>query len=140
MTTITADIDPVILYILMRTDLPDYIPGKSMAQANHAGTKFVAEAVKRPHPSYAQHFEEWMGEAGGFGTCIVLGCSYREMELRLDTAHHLGLHAGLIHDPTYPIRDGHKLHTLPIDTCAYIFGRKSRCQNAVFDLRLFAVD
>jgi peptidyl-tRNA hydrolase len=114
----------------MRTDVPDYMPGKAMAQANHAGTQFVGKAMRRSEKDrmgFEKHFLEWYAEAQGFGTCIVLGCTHREMLTRTAIAAGLGLTTGTIHDPTYPIRDGHMIKTLPIDTCSYVFGRKSRC-------------
>lgn len=132
--------DPMILYVLMRTDVPDYLPGKAMAQANHAGTQFVGKAIKlsdKDPDGFQQHFLEWYSEAQGFGTCIVLGCTHMQMISRTAIAHGLGLVTGTIHDPTYPIRDGHVIKTLPIDTCSYVFGRKSRCKLALEGLNLF---
>lgn len=135
-------VDPMILYVLMRTDVPDFVAGKAMAQANHAGTQFVGRAIARSDkdPGFESHFLEWYGEARGFGTCIVLGCTHMQMVTRTAIAHHLGLVADTIHDPTYPLRDGLMMHTLPVDTCAYVFGRKSRCNLALEGLRLFGAD
>lgn len=132
--------DPMILYVLMRTDVPDYVPGKAMAQANHAGTQFMGKAIRRSQKDpegFEKHFLEWYSEAQGFGTCIVLGCTHMQMISRTAIAHGLGLTTGIIHDPTYPIRDGHVIKTLPIDTCSYVFGRKSRCKLALEGLNLF---
>lgn len=133
-------VDPMILYVLMRHDVPDFVPGKAMAQANHAGTQFMGRAARRCEKDpegFHKHFMEWYNEADGFGTCIVLGCTHTQMIGRTSIANGLGLVTGVIHDPTYPIRDGHMMKTLPIDTCSYVFGRKSRCSLALEGLSLF---
>lgn len=130
-------VDPMVLYVLMRTDVPDYVPGKAMAQANHAGTQFIIRAAQFEDRSFTKHFDEWISEGDMFGTCIVLGCTHLQMKTRLGIAHGLGLLTGIVHDPTYPIRDGHTMFTAPIDTCGYVFGRKSRCSLALEGLSLF---
>jgi hypothetical protein len=130
-----------ILYVLMRNDMPDYQPGKSMAQANHAGTAFCIDAGQTFDHDMGhflmEPFLQWTQEANGFGTCIVLDCGYSDMLRRVEIARSYDLIAGVIHDPTYPIRDGHKIHTLPIDTCAYIFGGRIDCELATMGLPLF---
>ena len=131
------DNDKPMLYVLMRTDLPDYMPGKSMAQANHAGTAFITHGFNTHNP-YAVAFRDWLEEGGGgFGTCIVLGVDYRTMLARQERAHHLGLVTEIITDPGYPIRNGHLIATLPIETCAYVFGPAHRCALVTCDLPLF---
>jgi hypothetical protein len=132
--------DPLILYVLMRTDLPDYQAGKSMAQANHAGTRFMRDMAKlsADHLRLLRSYNEWLQQADGFGTCIVLGVTRAELHQRLATgAGSVERISGLIHDPTYPIRDGNQVLTLPIDTCGYVFGRKSACYWATTGLHLF---
>lgn len=117
----------------MRTDLPDYVAGKSMAQANHAGTRFMAYNSITPDPLVT----EWLNEADGFGTCIVLGASYRQMLNAVKQAEMVGLIHGLVEDDTYPIRDGHLIQTLRVTTCGYIFGRKEQCHPIVGGFSLF---
>lgn len=127
-------------FVLMRTDLPDYLTGKSMAQANHAGTAMVVHALMEPH-SYQKAFLEWLNEGDGkFGTCIVKGVTHRQMLERTALAHHLGLISGLVTDTGYPIRDGHTVTEAVVTTCAYIFGPRGRCDLAVRDLPLFVED
>ena len=62
-------VDPK-LYIIMRQDLYDNTAGKMMAQAAHAGTKFVFDFYDN-NPSAAEFLNEWRGNRG-FGTKIVL--------------------------------------------------------------------
>lgn len=127
-------------FVLMRTDLPDYQPGKSMAQANHAGTAMVVDAIMKDHP-HRKQFLTWLAEGGGgFGTCIVKGVTHREMRAALATAHHLGLISGPVVDPEYPIRDGDRVTFARVTTCGYVFGPRARCDLAVGDLPLFRDD
>lgn len=123
--------DMVIAYVLMRQDVPDYLSGKAQAQSNHAGTHMVFKSIKKNDPALNALMNEWADEADGFGTCIVLSVTAPEMRQAVSLANLLGLHAGIVHDPTYPIRDGDRYNTLPIDTCAYVFGRKSECAPVV---------
>lgn len=134
-------VDQPTLYVLMRTDLPDYVAGKSMAQANHAGTLFMRDMFvyepSGPDDRMKDYFQDWLTEAEGFGTCIVLGCTLSTLETRMWVAQGAGLPHGLILDPTYPIRDGYNVQTLPVTTCGYVFGPKERCFPATMMLPLF---
>lgn len=132
-----TDADPMILYVLMRTDLLDPSPGKGMAQANHAGTQFMKRAAGLTDHSFRIHFEEWFNAADGFGICVVLGVTHMQMITRTAIAQALGLCADTIHDPSYPMRDGHIIQHLPVNTCSFVFGRKSRCTLALGGLSLF---
>lgn len=121
------DADPIMHYVLMRKDVPDYLSGKAQAQANHAGTKMVIDGYKKKDKALTALLDEWEQEGGGFGTCIVLEVDAPTMRQSVSMAELLGIHTGIVHDPSYPLRDGDKLAFLPVDTCAYLFGRKSDC-------------
>jgi len=107
------------LYILMRSDLASLNPGKACAQATHAANQCVAEGTE---PQTAHTLEGW--SAGrGFGTCIVLSVgSADSMRAIVGAASAAGYHAGVTHDPEYPLRDGAFTHLIPLDTCGYVFG------------------
>ena len=127
-------------FVLMRTDLPSYQAGKSMAQSNHAGTAMVVDALMKEHP-YRKQFLTWLNEGGGgFGTCIVKGVTHRQLLKHLEQAHHLGLIAGPVVDLEYPIQDGHTVTYAKVTTCGYIFGPRDRCDLAVGELPLFRDD
>jgi hypothetical protein len=113
-------------------------PGKSVAQGSHCANQCVADYRKRfPDPSEDDLLALWEAETGnGFGTTIVLGVDERKLRSRIGYAQHLGLHAGILHDPTYPLLDGQVLHLIPLDTCGYIFCRKSQGYPVVGDLSL----
>lgn len=116
----------VYLYILMRTDLASMNSGKACAQATHAANQCVYDGRKANKPELTALIDEWEAETGhGFGTCIVLGVTERSMRQAVELASRLGLHTGICHDPSYPLMDGKTLHLIPLDTCAFVFGRKS---------------
>ncbi len=107
------------LYILMRTDLDSMNPGKGMAQAAHAANAFMKDHGDVTVPGV----EEWVNETPqGFGTTITLAVpDAKTLEDTVALAKVYGFPADVIHDPTYPVRDGGVVHLLPLDTCGYVF-------------------
>ncbi len=120
-----------ILYILMRTDLDSMNPGKAMAQASHASNQFVATLPKDAHDIY----DEWL-QCNGFGTVLVLGVNEAQMRTSVAVANALDLVSDVVHDPTYPLRDGDSTHLIPLDTCAFVFGNKEDCTPVVGNFEL----
>ena len=111
-----------VLYVLMRTDLASMNAGKGMAQSHHCGSAFAKHMEKNKDPLY----EKWFSETPqGFGTVLVLAVNEQQMRQAAKTAEMLQFVAGVVHDPTYPLRDGDTTHFLPVDTCAYVFGDKN---------------
>lgn len=108
------------LYILMRTDMVSMNPGKAMAQAAHAANAFVYSTSN--DDSFVD-LGAWMGSTEqGFGTTITLAVSSEEaLNEAVAEARLHGYPAEMIHDPTYPIRDGAVTHYVPVDTCGYVF-------------------
>lgn len=129
--------DPIIAYVLVRVDAPDFNVGKACAQTHHCGTQMTEEILPKlaDDAELAALYRDWK-EDRTFGTVLTLAVTAAEMRQTIALANLLGLHANTTHDPTYPIRNGDGMLTAPVDTCAYIFGRKSRCAPAVgrFDL------
>jgi len=110
-----------ILYILMRSDLDSMNAGKGMAQAAHAANAFVKHAEKKND----KLVDSWINSTKqGFGTTIVLAVDGVELQDLIDNAQGLGLIAGIVHDPSYPVRDGSVTHLIPLDTCGYVFGSR----------------
>ena len=118
--------DYLVCYVLMRRDVPDFVNGKAMAQSNHAGTKMMWDAFKKKDRALRKDILEWLEVADGFGTCLTMEASAADMRQAVSLAQLLGFHAGFVDDPTYPIRDGYEIKTLPVTTCAYVFGWKSK--------------
>jgi Uncharacterized conserved protein len=132
-STVNKD-EIVCLYILMRTDLASMNPGKAVAQGAHAANQCIATLMD---PSDRDLYEEWVAQTSkGFGTTVTLGVNARQMYETISIARELGFHAGVVHDPTYPLRDGDVVHYLPLDTCGFVFGRKSHLTGVVGDLPL----
>tara|TARA_B110000858_G_scaffold3097_1_gene3580 strand:- start:7355 stop:7711 length:357 start_codon:yes stop_codon:yes gene_type:complete len=102
----------------MRTDLDSMNPGKAMAQASHASNQFVANTNKED-PMYLK----WL-DGRTFGTVLVLDVDLEELEVAIDDAINADFHAEVIHDPTYPIKDGEVTHYIALDTCGFVFGDK----------------
>jgi peptidyl-tRNA hydrolase len=122
------------LYILMRNDMRSMNAGKAMAQASHASNAFIYEADTERTQVVA-----WVDETPqGFGTAIVLACDEAGMREAVKTAKQFGFTSGIVHDPTYPLRDGDVTHLIPLDTCAYIFGDRndSTLKEILGDFRL----
>lgn len=131
--------DPVYLYILMSTDVAGMNPGKAVAQGTHAANQMVYEARRKANPELHALLDEWEAETPqGFGTCICLGVTNAEMEQAVSLAGLMGVHAGVTHDPSYPLLIGAKMHFLPVNTCGYIFGRKSACAPVTSRFKLMA--
>ena len=120
-----------LLYILMRNDMDSMNPGKAMAQASHASNQFVATLPTDAYDIY----NEWL-QCNGFGTVLVLEVTEAQMRTSVAVADALDLVSGIVHDPTYPLRDGASTHFIPVDTCAFVFGNKEDCTPVVGNFEL----
>jgi hypothetical protein len=115
------------LYILMRSDLDSLNPGKMVAQGAHAANQFVHEfltdvSTKTP---YGSLYEQWRTSTpDGFGVTLCLDVTGEQLPLVVQAAKRMGFAAGVTHDPSYPLRDGGVTHSLPLDTCGYVFGNR----------------
>ena len=119
-----------VLYLLMRDDLTSLNCGKLAAQASHASNAFVKrelEFICSTHDfGRSWDFAHWENSTDqGFGTVLVLAVNEIQMRTAVDVASKLGFPSEVIHDPTYPLRDGDTCHFLPLDTGSYIFGDKN---------------
>ena len=146
-----TDTNPV-LYILMRNDLSSMNAGKAMAQASHASNAFWKQVnngfVDNTHPAETQRLlNEWqLSTSQGFGTVLVLGVDESQMRATIEIADKMGFVSDIVNDPTYPIQipselgvhmagklgssgvyvgEGYGYVTIPLDTCAYVFGDKN---------------
>jgi len=111
------------LYILMRSDLESLNPGKMVAQGAHAANQSVA-MLSKDHSIYPL-YEQWRSSTPcGFGVTLCLDVTGDQLPPVVEAAYRAGFAAGVTHDPSYPLQDGQVLHTLPLDTCGYVFGHK----------------
>jgi hypothetical protein len=122
--------DPKVpyLYILMRSDLDSLNPGKMVAQGAHAANQFTHEMDNLVAMSGKDNhlYNQWKTSTpDGFGVTICLDVTGYQLPLVVNLAKQAGIAAGVTHDPSYPLLDGKVLHSLPLDTCGYVFGDKS---------------
>lgn len=115
--------DPVVLHLLMRTDLSSMNPGKACAQAHHAATQ-MAEQVR--HMEVTLLYDEWIAQTGFYGTVLTFGTDEDTLRRLVAVAHLQGMCCGRIIDPSYPLRDGQVTHALTLVTCGFILCRKSK--------------
>lgn len=114
-----------VLYIIVRTNLGSFNPGKKMAQAAHAANLFAKEAEIQA--GYINSlYKKWSTQTDQhFGTTIVLtheGQTWYEVLKAVDNAIQLDrCLANIVVDPTYPINDGEITHLIELETCAYVF-------------------
>jgi len=142
--------DEVRLYILVRSDLYSLTPGKAAAQVSHSANQCVFELRQKitsrldcrdvPYFTDRENYlrnmlEQWEGDRG-FVTCIVLAAIPEEIIKIVQQANHVGYHSNITHDPSYPLRDGKFMHSIPLDTCAYVFGVKSELEPFLCHLSL----
>ena len=97
----------LVLYILMRSDLPSMNPGKAMAQASHASNAmtFNADCLDDDDPRRSM-VVDWLNQTDqGFGTVLVLECNKDdlwEIQSKInDFKEEEFLYDDVI-DPTYP--------------------------------------
>lgn len=99
------------LYVMVRNDVDSLTPGKIAAQVNHAGTHFLWKY------GHLATVEEWIGDRG-FGRVIVLSAYPHDIT---EFCNPEGNIAGIIVDPSFPVKDGLVTHHVEMMTCGYIF-------------------
>jgi hypothetical protein len=127
----------MVLYIIMRSDLESLNAGKAMAQAAHAG-ECMRHRVNRLGNEWRTRYLSWLDQAGKFGTTVVLAAEAPMISRILARAHNgHELACGWVHDPSYPIDDGMVTHTIPLNTCAFLFGDKREAEELTRLLPLY---
>jgi hypothetical protein len=94
----------LVVYVLLRTDLPSMNPGKAAAQVHHAGVQMMAKHGKR------QLVQDYVkdGIAQGavyFNTTLVLGATLSDIIQRGQEAENAGddvVVFNTVTDPSYP--------------------------------------
>jgi peptidyl-tRNA hydrolase len=75
--------------------------GKAIAQVNHAGTQFINSYI-RDNGIQNIKVKEWLNEANGFGTVIILSGSIEDIRTFYTAMMLMDIPCGFIKDPTYP--------------------------------------
>lgn len=140
------------LYVIPRTDMESMTPGRVAAQVSHASTKMMYDLQMNEvgHlPEVQDMLEDWLSEANGFGTTIILKPktdTNQEKEFKnlankiLSESHEStrNYSCGLVIDPEYFIKDGNTVHIVKdVTTCFFIFGRKEDVDFLIGDYELF---
>jgi Peptidyl-tRNA hydrolase PTH2 len=138
-----------MLYILIRKDMNSLNhAGKMVAQgahaANHAADMLNNAKFGVDNRTAWMTWEKSTEQA--FGSTIVLGkifndpLTIQDIQDTVQVAIRLGYAGAIVHDPTYPLQDGQTLHSLPIDTCGWIFGSKADLAPVLKYLKLHPED
>jgi hypothetical protein len=139
----------MVVYVLLRTDLPSMNPGKAAAQVHHAGVQMMAKRGKQ------QLVKDYAADgvaqnADWFNTTVVLGATLDDIIQREQVAALAGedvIVFGTVNDPSYPfvvenmevaslipesiaklvkqMPDGRVLMTREEVTCAWFCGDRS---------------
>ena len=109
-----------VLYLFMRNDMASLNAGKACAQAHHAACRLFHSFWDRDDVGKWQNQTRY-----GFGTVLVFAANIDTIRSICDTAESTyGLAAGILHDPSYPVRDGQVTHLIPLVTCGYVLAPK----------------
>lgn len=124
-------------HVVVRGDLDSMNPGKVAAQVHHAATQMYHHVLMTPtdqphHDISLVPFYKWCHSADGFGTTLVYQISrkHKNHHQTLVDLHYqitdLGLMAGKVIDPSYPIRDGKVTHLVnDVLTCVWFFAPRT---------------
>ncbi len=126
--------DLLVCYVIMRTDLASLNPGKAMAQAHHNYGALKRAARTRNDKELLQQYLQWQKISDqDFGTVITLGGNEEEINDALAYADRINapVLSGWVWDDTYPLRDGDVTHLIRLNTNAFVFGTKLRCEDIV---------
>ncbi len=128
------DDDTLVCYVLMRTDLASLNPGKAMAQSHH-NYGALKRAIRDGNDMVlAKQYLDWQETTRqNFGTVIVLGGNEGEINDALAYAGRVKARVvcGWVRDDSYPLVDGDTVHTLPLNTNAFVFGTKLNCEDVI---------
>ena len=146
------------LYVLMRNDLQSMVPGRCMAQANHAASVFEHDFGKGSKCERGDVAKWKQQTKQGFGTCIVLAASKEHIDYLFRTGLRRWVVKGWVIDPDYVIRVTHEVasffrkgvkfipesadertiaFTRSEKTCAYVFGTKEDLEPYLGELPLY---
>ena len=91
----------IVMYLLMRNDMPSMNPGKLAAQASHVANACVYSIRNSQNSHLKKMLKMWEKETNfGFGTAICLAANEQklwEIKHRNPTFHY-----DIIEDPSYP--------------------------------------
>lgn len=111
--------DPIVCYLMMRTDLPSLGRGKAQAHAMHAGNQLTHQlcvAPLRDGDKIDPRVDDWHDKGGGFGTTLSVGgdgeIDLQTLRAVTQAAHDCGHLSGIVVDKTYPYHVDNEIHEL----------------------------
>ena len=109
-----------VLYLFMRNDMSSLNAGKACAQAHHAACRLLQAFGTR------NDVMKWQNQTSyGYGTVLVFAADIDTIQaICTSSGSRSALPSGLMHDPTYPVRDGQVTHLIPLVTCGYVLAPK----------------
>ncbi len=136
----------LVVYLLVRTDLPSLNSGKGFAQTHHAGVQMAVKFAD--HPLFKEYLEFGNQQgADNFNTTISLGATFKDIENTMEKVTKMNGVCGILIDPSYPflvdseldpflgdvaklarvktIDSRNVLYTRPELTCAYALGDRN---------------
>jgi peptidyl-tRNA hydrolase len=125
MEAFVSELKDYRVYAIIRDDVRSLVEdsGKPAAQAMHAQSASMKRVYcdKQWGEEWANLYNDWLNQCiGDFGTVIVLKAPIEDIYALSSNVNTIP--CGLIHDPTFPILDGKVGTTMPLDTCAWMFG------------------
>lgn len=118
------------LYVVVRNEMASMTAGRIAAQVSHASTKMMNDIQKSNNADNKEMLTNWLNEADGFGTTIVLRPSKDKdqvAEIRnlvnLSRFSFPTVCSDVVIDPEYYIMDGNvPVRQENVLTCAYFLG------------------
>ena len=142
MSSISPKSDPR-LYVFLRSDLESMTVGKAAAQVSHAASQLAWQFRSKTVPEpFLELYRQWevsaveeaaefgkiglngLSNCAGFGTAIVKdGGSelFDDPDNIVLPEFVMRTWYGAIRDPSYPLKDGKRVHHLDLVTCFWIF-------------------
>ena len=132
------EVEPHFLYVFMRTDMQSMNPGKAVAHGAHAANQFDVAIKDVSNEDLQAGYDAWVKSGTFFGTTITLGVNEEQLHRHVASIADLGssVVAGVVMDPTYPVRDGQVTHLIPVNTCGFAFGPMSALKALTTELSL----
>ena len=91
----------LVVYVLVRNDLPSMNPGKAMSQVHHAGVQMVSKYST--YPLVTDYIADGVRQgADHFNTTLVLGANLCQIYNTRIAAESRGYAYGIVSDPSYP--------------------------------------
>lgn len=91
----------LVVYVMVRNDLPSLNSGKLAAQVHHAGVQMLTKY--RDHQLVKDYIADGIAQgADGFNTTLTLSANATQISAAMGKVRHLNAVCDVLIDPTYP--------------------------------------